>query len=161
MKSCQIHITRTPHAVARAVARSCVDVSRLQPKLLRALLSLLILQVLEKLGCAASDFGELEGFQIATTPMPQTVAQKVAHNCVVVSRLQPRLLRALWSILRSEMLEKTLIFRFRFWKPEKVLNPHRAHASSSCARGCAQLCGRCVHTCVAQQGAARGKRKPE
>ena len=46
---------------------------------------------------------------------------------------------------------KTLIFRFRFWKPKQVPNPCYAHAPSSCARGCAQLSG-CI--AVAAQVAA-------
>ena len=38
-------------------------------------------------------------------------------------------------------VSQALIFRFRVWEPPQVANPCHAHASSSCAHGCAQLCG--------------------
>ena len=49
-------------------------------------------------------------------------------------------------------VRKIMVFRFRFWEPEKVPLPCHAHASSSCARGCATLCG-CIG--VAAKVAAR------
>ena len=105
----QIPGTRIPQAVARAVVHSCVDVSRLQPKLRHALLSLLILQMLQKLLFSGSDFGNLHRFQIPATRMPQAVARAVAHSCVDVSPLPPRLRRQLLSFVMLRMFQ-TLSF---------------------------------------------------
>ena len=137
----QTPATRMPQAVARAVAHSCVDVSPLLLKLRRPLLLFVILRLFQKLSFSGSNARNPQRFQISVTRMPQAVARAVARSCVDASRLQPKLLRTLLSILCLQMLKKTLISRFRFWEPEENPNPCHAHASRSCARGCAQLRG--------------------
>ena len=104
-------------------------------------LSVAICKCFQKLSFSSSDFGNPQRFQIPATRSPQAVARAVARSCVDASRLQPKLLRTLLSTLCLQMLKQTLISRFRFWKPEETPNPCHAHASRSCARGCAQLRG--------------------
>ena len=140
-----------PQAVARAVARSCVDVSRLQPTLLRALLLLLILQVLEKLGFSGSDFGRLK----IPSPCHAHASSSCSRGCAQLrgcAAVAAQVAARIVVNLAGASVRRTLMFRFRFWEPEQDPNPCHAHASSSCARGCAQLCG-CVT--VAGQVAAR------
>ena len=141
-----------PQAVARAVARRCVDVSGLQPKLLRASLSLLVLHMLENTRICRFRFWEPE-----KVPNPcrahasSSCARRCAQLCGFVAAAAQVAAYIVVSLAFAN-IRKTLVFRFRFWEPEKVPNPCRAHASSSCARGCAQLRG-CV--AAACQVAAR------
>ena len=102
----QIPATRSPQAVARAVARSCVDASRLQPKLLHALLSPVVLQMLEKLQLPGSDFGNLNRFQTPATHMPQAVARAVAHSCVDISQLLLKLRIHMLSVVICNCFQK-------------------------------------------------------
>ena len=72
--------------------------------------------------------------------MPQAFARAIARSCADVSPLLLKLLHTLFH-LRFANVSKTLMFRFRFWEPQEVPSFCNAHASTSCARGCAQLCG--------------------
>ena len=76
--------------VARAVARSCANVSQLLLKLRRPLLSSVIVRLFQKRFFSGSSVGDPQRFQISATRMPQAVARAVARSCVVVSRLLPK-----------------------------------------------------------------------
>ena len=97
---------RMPQAVARAVARSCADVSQLLLKLRAPLLAVAICKCLQKLSTSGSDFGNPQRFQVSATLMPQAVARAVVRSCVNASRLQPQLLHAVLSRLVLQLLEK-------------------------------------------------------
>ena len=86
----QILATRMPQAVARAVARSCANVSQLLLKLRRPLFSSVIVRLFQKRFVSGSSVGDPQRFQISATRMPQAVARAVARSCVVVSRLLPK-----------------------------------------------------------------------
>ena len=58
----QISATRMPQAVARAVAHSCVDVSWLLPRSRHKVISLVILQMSQKLIFSGSSFGRQNMF---------------------------------------------------------------------------------------------------
>ena len=97
---------RLHQAVARAVARSCADVSQLLLKLRAPLLAVAICKCLQKLSTSGSDFGNPQRFQVSATLMPQAVARAVVRSCVNASRLQPQLLHAVLSRLVLQLLEK-------------------------------------------------------
>ena len=102
----QIHATRAPQAVARAVAHSCVDVPRLKPKLRHALLSLLILRMFRRLLFSGSDFGSHRRLQIPATRVHQAVARTVAHSCVDASPLLLKLRHPLLSFVIVRMFQQ-------------------------------------------------------
>ena len=103
----QIHATRAPQAVARAVAHSCVGcIVVAAHKLWPALLSLLILRMFQRLEFLGSDFGTPHRFQTPATRMPQAVAHAVAHSCVDVSPLLLKLRRPLLLFVILRLFQK-------------------------------------------------------
>ena len=103
----QIHATRAPQAVARAVAHSCVGcIVVAAHKLWPALLSLLILRMFQRLEFLGSDFGNPHRFQTPATRMPQAVARAVAHSCVDVSPLLLKLRRPLLLFVILRLFQK-------------------------------------------------------
>ena len=111
----QIHATRAPQAVARAVAHSCVGcIVVAAHKLWPALLSLLILRMFQRLEFLGSDFGNPHRFQTPATRMPQAVARAVAHSCVDVSWLLPRSRHKVISLVILQMSQKLIFSGSRF-----------------------------------------------